>query len=96
MSLLEAKDSGYDDDAHYITFYCGQRNLFRHGELLHELQRKPPFFNGTRYSECSASLANARKEQLANLEQSVASSRGATAEQLALLRGYDRKTVLGF
>jgi predicted amidophosphoribosyltransferase len=43
---------------------------------------------------CSANLTNARRSQLANLEQSIASSKTATPEQLTQLKTYDRKTVL--
>jgi uncharacterized Zn finger protein (UPF0148 family) len=45
-------------------------------------------------NECSDALANTQRTQLASVEQSIATTRSYTPEQLALLKTYDHKTVL--
>ncbi|MGZ8876440.1 MAG: hypothetical protein ACXW1R_07545 [Halobacteriota archaeon] len=61
------------------------------GKKLSFLERHD---NDTLCSECSNARTNAHQAQLANLEQSIAASRTATPEQLALLKTYEHKTVL--
>jgi len=61
------------------------------GKKLSFLERHD---NDALCGECSANLANARRSQLANLEQSIVSSKTATPEQLTLLKTYDHKTLL--
>jgi hypothetical protein len=60
-------------------------------------QHLEEYYNTAPAAQYEAKIQEIRAEiQRVKDEQSVASSRGATAEQLALLRGYDRKMVLGF
>jgi uncharacterized protein with PIN domain len=62
------------------------------GKKLSFLERHD---NDTLCSECSATLADTRHAQLAQVEQSIAASRTTTSEQLTLLKTYDHSRYDG-
>ncbi|MEI7827110.1 MAG: hypothetical protein WCI87_04855 [Euryarchaeota archaeon] len=61
------------------------------GQKLPFLERHD---NDTFYSKCGEALANARRAQLTQVEQAIATARTTTPEQLTLLKTCDHKTIL--